>query len=201
MVFLSLQFGGIDVLHAGSGNLLWRYTPRVPAPNLNPLIFVADGLVLVSTQDGHLSAMRASDGFTIWSAVLHPGEDLIPLNVADGVVYVGASISGSVDALRETSGSVIWRYPGTAEGTAPISVVQGVVYITIYPIDANSLATITTLRASDGTLQWNYAPHITYRQVLPVDGNDIVLIALEDGSVDALRASSGTLVWHRAINS
>jgi outer membrane protein assembly factor BamB len=83
----------------------------------------------------------------------------------------------------------------------PITVVQGVVYIAQYTIDANSLASITALRASDGTLLWSNTPHTTYKQLLPVVGNDTVLIAWQDGSVDALRASNGSLLWHRAMNS
>ena len=165
------------------------------------VLSVADGLVYVSTQNGHLSALRAGDGFTIWSVVLHANDNLIPLNVAGGVVFVVASTSGSVDALRESSGSVIWQHPGKAGGSVPITVVQGVVYLALYTIGANILASITALRASDGILIWSYTPHTTYKQLLPVAGYDIVLIAWQDGSVDALRASSGSLLWHRAMNS
>lgn len=176
-------------------------TPRVPPLQLFPLILVADGVVYAGTQDGHLYALRASDGFTIWSVVLHANDNLFPLNVEGGVVFVAASYSGSVDALRESSGSVIWQYLSKAGETLPITVVQGVVYLALYTINTNILTSITALRASDGILLWSYTPYTTYRQLLPVVGNDIVLIAWQDGSVDALRASSGILLWHRAMNS
>jgi outer membrane protein assembly factor BamB len=201
MIFVNLQDGSMHVLRAGTGILLWRYTPRVPPLQLVPLILVADGIVYAGTQDGHLYAFRASDGFTIWSVVLHANDSLIPLNVAGGVVFVVAATSGSVDALRGSSGSVIWQYLSRAGETFPITVVQGVVYLALYTINANILASITALRASDGILLWSYTPHTAYRQLLPVVGNDIVLIAWQDGSVDALRASSGSLLWHRAMNS
>jgi hypothetical protein len=48
---------------------------------------------------------------------------------------------------------------------------------------------------------WRYTPHISAMQLLPVVGDDLVLIALQDGSIDALRISSGALRWHRAKNS
>jgi outer membrane protein assembly factor BamB len=202
MVYLSLQDGSMDVLHADNGVLLWRYIPRIPALNLFPLILVADGVVYTGTQDGHLYALRASDGFKIWSVVLYPGDNPFILNVTGGVVFVVASLSGSVDALNASSGSVIWQHASKAGATVPITVAQGVVYLAQYATSGvNILENLTALRASDGILLWNYAPHTAYRQLLPVEGNDIVLIALQDGSVEALRASSGSLLWHRTANS
>jgi outer membrane protein assembly factor BamB len=201
MVFLSLQDGSMDVLRADTGILRWRYRPHVPALQLFPPILVADGVVFAGTQDGHLYALRASDGFTIWSVVLHPIDNLFLMNVTGGVVFVAASFGGSVNAISQSTGSVIWQYPGKAEGSVPITVVQGVVYLAQYAIGANILLSITALRASDGILLWSYTPHTDYKQLLPIVGNDIVLIALQDGSVEALRASSGSLLWRRAMNS
>jgi outer membrane protein assembly factor BamB len=201
MVFLSLQDGSMDVVGASTGVLLWRYTPHVPALQLFPPILVADGVVYAGTLDGHLYALRASDGFTIWRVVLHPTDNLFLMNVTGGVVFVAAAFSGSIDAISQSSGSLIWQYPGKAGGSVPITVVQGVVYLALYTIGANILASITALRASDGILLWSYTPHTSYRQLLPVVGYDIVLIALQDGSVEALRASSGSLLWRRAMNS
>jgi outer membrane protein assembly factor BamB len=158
-------------------------------------------VVYAGTQDGHLYAFRASDGFTIWRVLLHPIDNLFLMNVTGGVVFVVAAFGGNVDALGQSSGSVIWQYPGKAGGSVPITVVQGVVYLAQYATGANILANITALRASDGILLWSYKPHTSYRQLLPLVGNDIVLIALQDGSVEALRASSGSLLWRRAMNS
>jgi outer membrane protein assembly factor BamB len=76
-----------------------------------------------------------------------------------------------------------------------------VVYFAEYANDVNLLANITALRASDGKRLWNYTPHTSYRQLLSVEGNEIVLIALQDGSVEALRADSGSLLWRRVMNS
>jgi outer membrane protein assembly factor BamB len=200
--YLTLQGGGMDVLRADTGVLLWQYTPHVPALQLFPLILVADGVVYAGTQDGHLLALRASDGFTIWSVVLYPGDNPVLLNVTGGVVFVAASLSGTVNALNASSGSVIWQHERKAGGSVPIKVAQGAVYLAQYAtVGVNLLANFTALRANDGTLLWNYIPHTDYRQLLPVEGNDIVLIALQDGSVEALRASSGSLLWHRTTNS
>jgi len=199
MIFLSLQDGGMDVLRADTGILLWRYIPHVPAQRLYPQILVSDGVVYAGSHDGYLYALRASDGFTIWSVTLHTNDNLIPMNVAGGVVFVEGSLSGSVNALREDSGSVIWQYPGRAGESVPIMVVQGVVYLASYAASGvNIFASITGLRASDGVVLWSYTPQTSYKQLLPVLGNDIILIALQDGSVDALYASNGSLFWQSA---
>ncbi len=201
LAYLNLQGGDMDVLRADTGVVILRYMPKNPAMKLIPLILVADGVVYVSTQDGHLLALDASDGFTIWSVKPYPADNSILLNAAGGVVYVAAELSGSIDAVNANSGSIIWRYPGKAAQSVPIAVVQGMVYLAEYANNADLLANITALRASDGTVTWKYTPYTSYRQLLPVDGDDIVLISLQDGSVEALRASSGSFLWRRASNS
>jgi hypothetical protein len=92
-------------------------------------------------------------------------------------------------------------FPAKAGESIPITAVQRVVYLATIASGANLLASITALRASDGKLLWNYTPHTSYRQLLSVDENNMVLLALQDGSVEGLRASSGSLIWHRASNS
>lgn len=200
MVYLSLQDGSMDVLRASTGVLLWRYTPRVPALHLYPQPLVADGVVYALTQDGHLFALRASDGFTVWSVALHATDLLPSMIVTGGVIYVGA-FDGSIYALRASSGSLLWHHQGGEGGSITITIAQIVIYFPIYTVGANPIESITALRASDGFVIWRYTPHTSYRQLSPMMGDDIVLIALQDGSIDALRASSGSLRWHRAMNS
>jgi outer membrane protein assembly factor BamB len=180
----------MDVLRADTGILLWRYMPHVLAQSLYPQILVSDGVVYAGTHDHHLFALRASDGFKIWNVVPYATDDFFFMNVTDGAVYVeDASNNGIVDALRQSSGSVIWQYVDRSGSSVPITVADGVVYLGLYTTGVNILASITALRASDGVVLWSYTPHTAYQQLLPVLGDDIILIALQDGSVDALYAS------------
>jgi outer membrane protein assembly factor BamB len=163
---------------------------------------VADGVVYALTQDGHLSALRVSDGFTIWRVALDATNLLFPLIVKGGVVYVGA-LDGSIDALRASDGSVLWRHQGREGESVSITFTQGVLYLAFSATTSgvNLIGSITVLRASDGLVLWHYIPHVSARQLSPVEGDDLVLIALQDGSIDALQASNGVLRWHRAMNS
>jgi len=201
MAFLSLQRGGMDVLRADTGVLLWRYTPRTPALQLFPLPLITNGVVYALTQDGHLSALRTSDGFTLWRVALQATDLLPPLIGTGGVVYVGA-FDGSVDALSTSDGSVLWRHQGGEEVPASITVAQGVIYLAFYATSGvNIIGSITTLRASDGLVLWRYTPQVSAIQLSPVEADGLVLIASQDGSIDALHANSGALRWHRAMNS
>jgi outer membrane protein assembly factor BamB len=98
---------------------------------------------------------------------------------------------------------VLWHHQGGAGGAVSITVAQGVIYLA-FPATTSGVnlrGSITVLRASDGFILWRYTPHVSAMQLSPVVGDDLVLIALQDGSIDALHASSGVLRWHRAMKS
>ncbi|MHB8595301.1 MAG: outer membrane protein assembly factor BamB family protein [Ktedonobacteraceae bacterium] len=194
MLYLSVQYGGIVALHANTGMLLWRYTLSDPALYVYPQYLVANGIIYALTQDGHLFALRASDGSTIWRVLLNAYDMLPPLTIAGGEIYITAP-DGSVDALRENSGSVLWHYQGG--GPSSITVVQGVLYPTFYA--SSGVNTITALRASDGFVLWRYTPHVPAMQVLPVTTDGLILIALQDGSINALSSTSSSLRWRRLM--
>jgi outer membrane protein assembly factor BamB len=196
-VYLNLQGGGMDVLRADTGVVLWQVSdlPLLPLP------LITHGVVYALTQHGYLYALRASDGFSLWDVALNANGLLSPVIMIDGVIYVGA-FDSSVDALRASDGSVLWHHQAGERGPASITITQGVIYHAFYTTSGvNTIASIAALRTSDGFLLWRYTPHVSARQLSPVVGDDLVLIALEDGSIDALRASSGALRWHRAKNS
>ena len=197
IVYLNLQGGSMDVLRADTGVVLWQVSD-VP---LLPLPLITQGIVYALTQHGYLYALRASDGFTLWDVALNATDLLPPAIMIEGVIYVGAS-DGSIDALRASDGSILWRHQGGEGGPASIIGTQGMIYLAFYATSGvNTIPSITALRASDGFVLWRYTPHVSARQLSPVVGDDLVLIALQDGGIDALRASSGALRWHRAMSS
>jgi outer membrane protein assembly factor BamB len=199
MVFLTLQGGGMEAVRADTGEVLWRSPLRVPAQALFPPL-VTNGVVYALTQDGHLSALRASSGSTLWRVALSATDLLPPLFATGGMVYVGA-LDGSVEALRASTGSVLWHHQGGEGGPAAMTVAEAVIYLASYTTGVNTIGSITALRASDGVVLWHYTPHVSATQVTPVGAENLVLIPLQDGSIDAFDARSGSLRWHRAMNS
>lgn len=199
-IFLSLQGGSVDVLHAGTGAALWRYTPHTPAARLLLPLLVTNDAVYAETQDGYLSAWRASDGVVLWHVALHIPNFLSLRSGPNGVMYVNA-LDGSLEALRTSNGSTLWRYQGGAGTLASITVAPDEIYLAFGASGLNSIGKIIALRASDGTVLWRYIPHISAWQVSPAVADSLVLIALQDESIAAVDARSGSLRWHRAIHS
>ena len=197
LIYLNMQKGDMDVLRANTGVLLWRYTSRISALGLYPQPLVASGVVYVLTQDGHLSALRASNGFTIWHLALNTTDILPPMIMAGGVIYV-ETLDGSLDAIAESSGSVLWHYQGNGGGLESLTAGQGVIYLSFPATSgANTIGSVTVLRASNGSVLWHYTPRVPAVQL--VVGDDLALIALQDGSIAALHSTSGFLRWHHVM--
>ncbi len=123
-----------------------------------------------------------------------PGNNNMSLTVVNNVVYAGAS-GGTVFAVRENDGGLLWQYStdGSVE-TSPI-VVNGVVYVTAYVSYGPSH--VYALRASDGKLLWSYTRNSSLSSPLVVDG--VAYLASDDGLLAALRASDGSVLWRREI--
>jgi eukaryotic-like serine/threonine-protein kinase len=197
LIYLNMQKGGMDVLRADTGVLLWRYTSRIPTLGLYPQPLVVGGVVYVLTQDGHLSALHASNGSTIWRVALHAIDILPPSIMEGGVIYV-ETLDGSMDAIAESSGSVLWRYHGIGGGLESLTAGQGVIYLA-FPATSgfNTIGSVTVLRASTGSVLWHYTPRVPAVQL--VVGDDLALIALQDGSIAALHSISGSLRWRHVM--
>ncbi len=197
IVYLNLQSGSMDVLRADTGVVLWQVSdlPLLPLP------LITQGVVYALTQHGYLYALRASDGYTLWDVALNATDLLPSVIMIEGVIYVGA-FDGSIVALHASDGSILWSHQGGKGGQASITATQRVIYLAFYATSGvNTIASIAALRASDGFVLWRSTPYVSARQLSPVVGDDLVLIALQDGSISALRASSGALHWHRAMTS
>lgn len=195
IVYIRSVADTIEVLRVSDGSLLWHYTSPTPLAST-----VADGMVYALTQDGHLSALHASSGSTVWRVALHATNLLPFLFATGGVVYVG-TLNGSVDALRASSSSTVWHYQGGERGLISMTGAQEVIYLASHRTGVNVIGSITVLRASDGFVLWHYTPQVPATQLTPVVAESLVLIPLQDRSIDAFGATSGSLHWHRAMNS
>ncbi len=197
IVYLNLQEGGIEALNASNGALLWRYTlPILIAYLSSPP--VVHGVFYASTEDGTIVALRANDGMLLWRIALHVPRPVSALVLQDGILYVNVRVDGVVYAVSSNDGTRLWQYRGQPEETLN-TVTQGVVYLIQYSNGINAIARVTALRASDSSVQWAYTPSVSATQLSPTNG--LVLIALQDGHINAVSISRGSLRWQRVVNS
>ncbi len=192
IIYIMREDGTLDALHTKDGSLLWQYTPGSPFVDLSPQ--VGDGAVYAIALDGSVYALRAADGSLLWHDSLHVFTVAPTMNIAGEVVYVGIQ-DGSIDALRAGDGSLLWRFNDGMRSTPAVTITNGVAYI----ISAGDTGRITALKAADGSLLWQAispVPPVLFPQLALVVSHGLVLIALEDGSLDAFEAGNGALAWH-----
>lgn len=187
-IYIHLEDGSIDALRMSDGSLLWHYTQPLFISEFTPGI--EGGALYVIALDGAVCALRASDGSLLWHDALHGSTDL---SVADKMIYITTQ-DGSVAALQASNGSLLWQYHDGNGNAASTTVANGVAYIVSQVNDTNSIA---ALNASNGTLLWHYTLPVPVpsTQLSPIVTDGVVLLALQDGSVDAFQARSGALLW------
>ncbi|HTS35223.1 MAG TPA: PQQ-binding-like beta-propeller repeat protein [Candidatus Solibacter sp.] len=121
MIFVtvgSLNSGQVNLygLDAGSGSTIWGPVP-IPqgaywwaaAAYDNGMIFVVPNTVS-GFGNGAIYTFDANDGHALWTAIL-PGQYFFtaPPTVGNGMVYTGgAGSGGTLYAVRETDGEVMW---------------------------------------------------------------------------------------------
>lgn len=200
LVVIGSYDGILRAFEVGSGALVWSFdtgASSVIEPNLNIPIGVPgsaaidNGVVYTGDATGHLHAINAGTGELIWSVEpdQQPAASIwsSPV-VANGVVYVGiASVAkedgfrGVVVAVDAASGSTIWEFYVTPEGTdgggvfavPAIDVNRGLLYVGTqngYSADVSdpgNLMSVIALNLETGELAWSFSG-------LPDDGASTV---------------------------
>jgi outer membrane protein assembly factor BamB len=144
---------------------------------------IANGLLYIVSNDGHINALNASTAAVTWSYKLGTGSEFSPV-VSNGIVYVAAGYD--LYALSAATGTVLWKYPTTDWIIAPPTVEHGVVYVEadcVYALDASS-----------GAFLWKYCAAGWYI-VAPAAVADGVVYVSEASTLDAFDSRSGVLLW------
>lgn len=196
-IYAGTSDGWIEALRAGDGGLAWRYryasTLARPLPDI---LTVEQDIAIVKTPDGASHLLRAGDGSEITQYI---GDGDLP-HIDQGIIYLSLGFhsldetDGTLEALRETDGRLLWRETLRAnEDWAPVEI-EGTVY-------AGSLdGAILAFRGSDGKGAWSYKAD---QPVIgaPTGQNRRIYALLRDGSLVALRADSGALLWRTRVTS
>jgi outer membrane protein assembly factor BamB len=204
-ISLDSTANGISTLYAlraDNGVTVWSrqlkgvdYQPGEGGPD--PTVLAADGgRVFVNETDGHIHALRASDGAEIWSA----GGGVGTIGIGSGVLYQRGFLGNlSIIALRESDGAGIWVHPFvsvhgmSAEGNRLVAVTMS---SSVPGSLENLTAYLTGMNADDGKVLWQYP--IGNTAPMPVVSNGAVYFA--DGfTLDALDIGDGHVLWHEHV--
>ncbi len=192
--------GDVYALRASDGSALWRYTTS----DFADMLTIQNGVVYLFSQS-KLSALRANDGHQIWSRPFDTTFDQTP-QLVNGVIYLmttkisyqtstapGAGILSGVMSI----GTLFWGngQDANARQTLPLKATN--------PLKEGK-STIYAIRASDGTMLWQYAIDNGANSIgswLQVEHGVIYASAIiQDSSdntsyVSALQSSDGKVLW------
>ena len=127
-VLYAATFDNTYAIDGATCRLLWRFKrPIASIPGFGSIrgLGYDNGRIYVATYDGHLIALHASTGRTLWDTrVLQAGSGgyfvAAPLAV-DGLVFIGNAGSdvgalGHMFALEQSTGHIVWTVPLVATG-------------------------------------------------------------------------------------
>ena len=197
--------GRIVAIDANSGKDLWSLDLTEPV-SAGPA--VADGKLVVGTNNGKVIAVDLSDHKTAWSSVT-TSEVLATPTIAEGFVFVH-TMDGGLSALSLVDGRQLWRFTHNLPplvlrvGSSPVVSNTNV-------ISGFSTGKLLAINKQEGTVDW--AQDIAHPKgktdlqrmvdisADPVLKDDMVYAASYQGSLVALNANNGHLVWDRDISS
>lgn len=176
----------------GSGGALHLRWERKLTGGVMSHLRLADGVLYVSAMDGSLNALRARDGYLLWTAKTRGYCHSSPL-VLRNVVIVG-SADGNVYAFERTTGKLRWRVSTGGPVYASAAEAKGVVAI------GSGDGRVYGLAVDDGQKRWTFElpPVATAFTQSPVatDGDRFFLGAW-DTNFYALDARTGERLWSR----
>ncbi|MCI4316948.1 MAG: PQQ-binding-like beta-propeller repeat protein, partial [Thermoplasmata archaeon] len=186
-LYIATVTGGLFDLSTSNGSVNWRV---VLSDGVVQGVAAASGLVILGTRGGDLQAFDASTGSERWST--HLGTEIAGAPAVEGGVIYAVTGDGDVVALG-LDGSILWTQKlANSVRTAP-AVSYGRVIV------GDSQGTITSLFASNGTLDWNWSPQsLGFHDAVdatPAIGDGLVVAAEDSGAVYALDAINGSLRW------
>jgi outer membrane protein assembly factor BamB len=195
VLYVNLQKSGRTLaVDAKTGRTVWEVDGGVKASS--PAIF--GGLLIVSSHDGTVTALRRSDGKRIWR-FRTPGKVESSPVVVDDFAYFGTT-SGRLFALTARTGAVRWAYNTGGRINASPSIWGDRICVSTYA------GSVVCLRRRDGAELWTtYVRRDTFRYEsfyasASTDGARVYTVA-RTGKVVALRTSDGSVAWTQHMHS
>ena len=211
-VYAGSVTGSLYALDASTGEALWQhkandesygvsgggervYEDVFSAPS------VVDETVYIGTDSGHVRALDASTGDTVWEYETPAAVTLTPV-VDGGVAYAASSFDGSLYALNASTGAPLWVHK---EGVEVFSLAAS--GGTVYALAPAILTThVYALEGSTGELRWRTTGDFSLGLFLSDDAVYASHLAQgEDGPVTGVSAfdmETGEVLWryHTDVN-
>ena len=199
-----------------SGDIHWHtVVPACLQYTAPPL--VQDGIIYLTTsghydgsfpceRNGHVVALRASDGALLWRAALEPVVSAAPV-ITNGILvvvsdnYPAEPAATYLNAFRASDGARLWRQRHDSSGF-PLAAADGTIIVGGGAgDDAHLQSNIDAFRVTDGRLLWST---MLEGLIDPVGrfmmANGLIYLSV-DGDPIALRASDGKVLWRFIVGA
>jgi outer membrane protein assembly factor BamB len=195
-VFVGDRAGGLVAVDGGTGRVVWRSQVE-GAIDLAPA--VGEGSVLVAlraTRDARAAvvAFDAQTGERRWRA--EPSVQApTGISIADGVAFV-SGLDLPLEALDLGSGVPTWRVHSPLGGPVEggVALARG----TAVSVDRRGLLTASTFA---GERRWDFAINRAVARGAPAIVGEQVLVASEDGALQAFDLATGDRRWRGVVGS
>jgi outer membrane protein assembly factor BamB len=182
---------------------LWTFpsSGKVGEIHGSPTLSLDGSRVFFGSDDGHVYALKTSDGTQVWTVNLNGPTHASPLLSRDGsTIYVPTS-AGSVYALHTSDGSVAWG-PYSPNGAIPTSLAASPDGATLYIPFANGqiYAVPSGGPVSGGVSVYYLGSAPTGTPAIDPNGN--IYVATREGRMLSFNPGSNTprTGWNRLIN-
>ena len=192
-VYFGSGDGNVYCLDAASGNQRWKFKTG-DVVHASPAL--ANGVLFVGSWDSYFYAIDAATGKEKWR--FHGGEDALIHNqvgfqsspaVVDGTVYTGCR-DAQVYALDAATGKEKWKFDNKLSwvNTSP-AVVSGKVF---FATSDSALYHVVDAATGKPILQKEGK---AYMFSSPAVANDVALIGVLNGTLEARDVNTGDLLW------
>ncbi len=151
---------------------------------------IVDDVVYIVSQNGSIYALDVATGAVNWKSQTD-GLIFGSPTVDSGRIYI-ANDRGIVFGMRADNGTILWRSDVEGGVFAPIVSAGDTLYVT------TAAGTTFALSAKFGSTIWKYDAGGSGGAAL---GEDVVIVAADDGSVSAIDRESGAITWSVATGA
>lgn len=180
--------GTVARLPLNGGEPLWV---RTLGAELDAPPTIADSMLFVGTLDGAMTALRLTDGVTVWQHqtedAIHGGANIAKTPDGDSLLVFG-SYDTNLYAVNLSDGDLVWRI-STKNYVNGTPAVHGTSIIA-----AGCDGRVRRLNTADGAENFSVTAS-SYIPGAPALGDKLALVTGHDGTTAAVDNSTGALTW------